>query len=149
MDSKEFGSLRQKLQKTQKQMAEILGTSLKAVQSFEQGWRNVPVHVERQMLFLLTARNGKPNKSPSCWDLRNCSLETREACPAWEFNLGDLCWFINGTICHGKAQGTWVKKMKLCRSCLVFSQKMESAGISRQRRQCPSTEGMRGKKKNA
>ncbi len=149
MDSKEFGSLRQQLQKTQKEMAELLGTSLKAVQSFEQGWRNVPVHVERHMLFLLTARKGKPNKSPSCWDMRNCSLETREACPAWEFNLGDLCWFINGTICHGKAQGTWVKKMKLCRSCFVFSQKMESAGIGYKNRKHVPAQGKCGKRKNA
>lgn len=39
MDSKEFHSIRQKLQKTQKQMSELLETSLKAIQGFEQGWR--------------------------------------------------------------------------------------------------------------
>ena len=59
MDSKEFHSLRQKLQKTQKQMSQLLGTSLKAVQSFEQGWRKVPVHVERQVLFLRSLKRGK------------------------------------------------------------------------------------------
>lgn len=149
MDAKEFGSLRQQLQKTQKQMAELLGTSLKAVQSFEQGWRNVPVHVERHVLFLLTARRGMPKKSPSCWEMRQCSPETREACPAWEFNLGHLCWFINGTICQGKAQGTWVKKMQLCRSCFVFSKKMENAGLLGERRPSPSIQGKNRKKKDA
>jgi len=38
-------------------MAQLLGTSLKAIQSFEQGWRNIPVHIERQMLFLLASMN--------------------------------------------------------------------------------------------
>ena len=58
MDQKEFHSLRKKLQKTQKQMAQLLGTSLKAVQSLEQGWRKVPVHVDRQSLFLQALKRG-------------------------------------------------------------------------------------------
>jgi DNA-binding XRE family transcriptional regulator len=35
MDSKEFSYIRQKLNKTQKQMAQLLGTSAKAVHSYE------------------------------------------------------------------------------------------------------------------
>ena len=124
LDRKEFSSLRQKLQKTQKQMAELLGASLKAVQSFEQGWRKVPVHIERQMLFLMCTKQGIPRNPRPCWDIRDCSPENREACPAWEFNVGDLCWFINGTICQGKARGSWGKKMKVCRNCEVFSRTM-------------------------
>lgn len=123
MNRKEFGSLRQRLQKTQRQMAQILGTSLKAVQSFEQGWRKVPVHIERQVLFLISNR-GEPRKSPPCWDIRGCSKENREACPAWEFNLGHLCWFVNGTICRGEIQGSWGQKMKVCRTCEVFARTM-------------------------
>ena len=121
MDSKEFHSLRQKLQKTQKQMSQLLGTSLKAVQSFEQGWRKVPVHVERQVLFLQALKRGRGKESHLCWDIRGCPLPTRQACPAWEFNVGHLCWFINGTICHGKVQESWSKKMTVCRKCEVFS----------------------------
>ncbi len=122
MDGKEFGSLRYKLQKTQRQMAQLLGTSLKAVQSFEQGWRKVPVHIERQALFLISHRAEGARKSPPCWDIRGCSPESREICPAWEFNLGHLCWFVNGTICHGKIQRSWAQKMKVCRTCDVFIQ---------------------------
>ena len=124
MDHKEFGSLRQKLQKTQKQMAELLGASLKAVQSFEQGWRKVPAHIERQVLFLMCTKRGIPRNPRPCWDIRDCSPENRESCPAWEFNVGDLCWFINGTICQGKAQESWAKKMKMCQNCEVFVQTM-------------------------
>jgi DNA-binding XRE family transcriptional regulator len=83
MNRNEFKKYRKRLNKTQKQMAELLGTSLKAIHSYEQGWRTVPVHVERQ--------------------------------------VGDLCWFINGTICDGISQKDWKEKMKICRSCEVFS----------------------------
>ena len=41
---KESSAARQYLGKTQSQMAQVLGVSLKAIQSFEQGWRNIPVH---------------------------------------------------------------------------------------------------------
>ncbi|MGD9321950.1 MAG: helix-turn-helix domain-containing protein, partial [Desulfobacteraceae bacterium] len=58
MDSKEFVSIRKKLDKTQTQMAQLLGTSVKAVYSYEQGWRNVPSHVERQLFFLLSRTRG-------------------------------------------------------------------------------------------
>ena len=125
MNNREFSSLRQKFEKTQKQMAELLGTSLKAVQSFEQGWRKVPVHIERQMLFLASSKQKTGEGSRPCWEIRDCPSETREACPAWEFNKGNLCWFISGTICRGKAQGSWGRKMKVCRSCEVFVQTMK------------------------
>ena len=44
MDRKEFTYFRKRLNKTQKQLAELLGASLKAVHSYEQGWRAVPGH---------------------------------------------------------------------------------------------------------
>ena len=134
MDNKEFGSLRQKLQKTQRQMAELLGTSLKAVQSFEQGWRKVPVHIERQLLFLISTKRVMAKDSRPCWNIRNCSPENRDVCPAWEFQVGHLCWFVNGTFCQGKAQGSWVKKMRVCRTCEVFSQAMAAVDLRQERR---------------
>ena len=129
LNPKEFSSLRLSLQKTQKQMADLLGASLKAIQSFEQGWRKVPVHIERQMLFLMFTKQGISGKSRPCWDIRDCAPENRGACPAWEFKVGSLCWFINGTICHGKIQGSWAKKMKVCQKCEVFAQNMEARGL--------------------
>jgi DNA-binding XRE family transcriptional regulator len=127
MDSKEFQALRKKLEKTQKQMGQLLGTSLKAIQSFEQGWRKVPPHVERQILFLQALKGGVSEEARRCWDIRGCPSQTRGACPAWEFNAGHLCWFINGTICQGKAQESWPQKMKVCRKCEVFSGYMKRA----------------------
>ncbi len=120
MENREFQSFRQRLQKTQKQLSELLGTSLKAIQSFEQGWRKVPVHIERQMLFLLALQKEKTKDAKPCWSVQNCSEETRRDCPAWEFNAGSLCWFINGTVCEGRPRTNWSSKMKVCRRCEVF-----------------------------
>ena len=120
MKDKEFSALRKKLEKTQKQMAQLLGTSIKAIHSYEQGWRTIPVHVERQLYFLITRKFFGNNDVQPCWDTRSCPQEQREQCPAWEFSTGDLCWFINGTICDGTVHDSWKEKMKLCRTCDVF-----------------------------
>jgi len=117
---KEFSTARQYLGKTQSQMAQLLGVSLKAIQSFEQGWRNIPIHIERQVLFLLASKKSPPQKERPCWVIRKCLMEIRQNCPAWEFQVGNLCWFINGTICQGRTQESWQKKMKICRQCKVF-----------------------------
>jgi len=128
MNQQEFQASRQQLGRTQKQLSELLGTSLKAIQSFEQGWRKVPIHIERQVLFLLRLQNYKAKQARPCWEMLNCSLETRRDCPAWEFNAGDLCWFINGTICQGKLQTSWSSKMKVCRKCEVFKNNVGTSG---------------------
>ncbi len=120
MEKKQFSEIRRRLGKTQRQMGQLLGISLKAIQSFEQGWRNIPVHIERQVLFLLVLKRLPYKKNSSCWVIRQCPTETRQNCPAWEFQVGHLCWFINGTICKGQVQESWQKKMKLCRQCKVL-----------------------------
>jgi len=121
MDSKEFAYARQKFNKTQKEMAELLGTSLKAVHSYEQGWRSVPAHAERQLFFLLSRMSGLNKGQKSCWVIKRCPSERKKQCPAWEFHAGKLCWFINGTICEGVVQKNWKEKMKICRTCEVLS----------------------------
>ena len=75
MDSKEFKKYRKRLDKTQKQMAELLGTSLKAIHSYEQGWRTVPVHVERQVYFLVSRFEKKSKATKACWVIKKCSRE--------------------------------------------------------------------------
>ncbi len=126
MNRKELSRIRHYLGKTQREMAHLLGTSMKAVQSFEQGWRNIPVHVQRQALYLV-AMKARPSKgSALCWDVKECPVERRENCPAWEFKCGDLCWFINGTICRGGMQKDWQKKLKICRKCEVFQSALPS-----------------------
>ncbi len=121
MESSEFKDIRARLNKTQKELAQLLGVSIKAIHSYEQGWRRIPHHVERQLLFLLS-RIILNNDTPSdrCWDIMNCPEKRLKKCPAWEFKAGDLCWFINGTKCSGEAHNTWEDKMQECKTCKVF-----------------------------
>jgi DNA-binding XRE family transcriptional regulator len=123
----QFAKIRNILGKTQKEMAQILGTSIKAVQSFEQGWRRVPTHTERQALFLLSSRLSGGRKDTPCWTLRTCPEDIKHSCPAWEFHAGHLCWFVNGTVCHGEIQSSWQKKMTICRRCEVFQDRFRTS----------------------
>ena len=120
MDSKEFLCFRKKLSKTQRQMAQLLGTSSKAIHSYEQGWRKVAVHVERQVLFLVSMKQRTSKGHKPCWAIIKYPVECNKSCPAWEFQAGHLCWFINGTICEGTVQGDWNEKMRICRRCDVL-----------------------------
>jgi DNA-binding XRE family transcriptional regulator len=120
VNDKEFVSVRHNFKKTQKQMAELLGISLRSVQSFEQGWRKIPTNIERQILYLVSMKDTQEDTLKPCWEVEDCPPEKRYQCPAWEFNTGHLCWFINGTICQGKAHRNWDEKMKFCRECTFF-----------------------------
>jgi len=120
MKAKEFAKIRHHLGKTQEELAQLLGVSSKAIQSFEQGWRNVSVHCERHLLFLLLLRNPPTDICSPCWIAHDCPTEIQRACPGRQFEAGHFCWFLNGTICHGTAQKSWGEKMQLCRQCDVF-----------------------------
>lgn len=120
MTNIELRQRRRGMGRTQRQLADLLGISIRAVHSFEQGWRKIPVHVERQILFIdmLAHRTGRA--PANCWDTRKCPTKVRTQCPAWELQAGQFCWFINGTTCQGSIRRTWQAKMEICRHCKVF-----------------------------
>ncbi len=120
MEKEYFCLIRKKLGKTQKELAELLSISLKTLHSYEQGWRQIPTHAERQVLFLLSRMRDREGDIKPCWQVKNCPPKRRKACPAWEFQAGKLCWFINGTICECAAQRNWQKKMLICKGCDVL-----------------------------
>lgn len=127
MESADFKDVRAKLGKTQKELAQLLGVSIKAVHSYEQGWRKIPHHVERQLLFILSrVMMGKGKNTGKCWDILKCPEKKQEKCPAYEFNAGDMCWFINGTKCSGEAHNSWADKMEECKICKVFKNFFET-----------------------
>lgn len=125
MDRHEFAACRKVLGKTQREMAELLATSLKAIHSYEQGWRGIPAHVERQVYFLISRMDSPGESEQPCWEVRGCPDEVRRKCPAWEFGSGQLCWFINGTFCDGTRHKDWQEKMDICRSCSIFKTFLE------------------------
>lgn len=120
MENKDFHSIRKRLGKTQKELAALLGTSLKAVSSYEQGWRGIPSHVERQLLFLLSRKIRRQSGQKNCWETRKCPPKKRRNCPAWEFDAGRLCWFINGTFCNSTTLSNWEEKLLVCKKCEVM-----------------------------
>ena len=120
MNDKKFAVIRKKLAKTQKNLAEILGTSIKAIHSYEQGWRSIPSHIERQLYFLVAKKNEGLDSAKPCWVVKKCPTERKQQCPAWEFRSGKFCWFINGTICECVSLNKWQDKMQVCQKCEVF-----------------------------
>ena len=125
MESSEFIKIRKYLGKTQSQLAHLLCISTKSVQSFEQGWRKIPVNIERQMLYLLSIKRAKDKKIKPCWVIKKCPTEWRVNCSAWELKSGYTCWFINGTYCEGHEQKDWEEKKEVCRKCEVFQSIMD------------------------
>jgi DNA-binding XRE family transcriptional regulator len=119
MTRDDFRQLRKKLGKTQKQLAELLGISLKTIHSYEQGWRAVPTHAEKLLYFLYINQRGRKCKHSPCWEEKLCLV--KEGCPAYEFDSGHMCWYMWGTLCDC-TKGTDEKdKMEICKTCNIFS----------------------------
>mgnify|MGYP001119346048 CR=1 FL=1 len=127
MNAEEFAYIRKRLGKTQREMAELIGTSVKTVHSYEQGWRKIPYYVERHLLFILSLLEKVKVKPRPCWESKRCSEEMRIRCPAWQLKDGNLCWFINGTYCSGRFQESWDTKMRVCKECDIFTRFMNEA----------------------
>jgi transcriptional regulator with XRE-family HTH domain len=122
MKKREFAKIRHYLGKTQGQLAQLLCMSPRAIQSYEQGWRNIPPGAERQLLFLLSLKRSADENVRPCWEIRDCPDEWRDNCIAWEYKVGDICWFVNGTFCEGEFNNIWEEKMQFCRQCEAYEQ---------------------------
>lgn len=120
MEKEAFVTIRKKMSRTQKQLAELLGVSLKAIHSYEQGWRKIPLHIERQLWFLIYQKKKNGQQPDPCWEKKSCTL--KEECPAWEFKCGDMCWFVCGTKCDCTRDIDVREKMVICRSCKILKQ---------------------------
>lgn len=119
LEKEAFVIIRKKLRRTQKQLAELLGVSLKAIHSYEQGWRKIPLHIERQLWFLIyQKKHDKGEEVQPCWERKSCTL--KDGCPAWEFQCGDMCWFICGTKCECTKEIDVRDKMVICRKCPIL-----------------------------
>ncbi len=125
MQNGEFKRARSILDKTQAEMALLLGLSVRAVHSYEQNWRNIPAYVERQVYFLLSRRSPVYSNLKPCWEVKNCPERLKNKCPAWEFHSGNLCWFINGTQCQGKNNRSWDEKIVQCRKCVMLKKHLD------------------------
>jgi len=127
MDKKEFSQIRHILGRTQEQLASLLCISPKAIQSFEQGWRKIPAHIEREMLLLLSLKRSADRRAQPCWDIKNCPDDWRNNCIVWELQARHFCWFLNGTFCQGSIHKKWAEKIQLCKECEVYQSMFPTA----------------------
>ena len=106
---------------TQAGLGQLLGVSLRAVQSYEQGWRPVPTYIQQLCAMHLFLRTGeKRKKMPPCWIVRDCDLSLRNDCPAFLYDAGDLCWLVTGSQCRCQGTDSWDEKLKTCPQCEVL-----------------------------
>ena len=113
--------VRKSLGLTQKEMAEFMGVSKKAIESYEQRWRATPINVERlALLYLGCFKLAEKSEKVECWNVTNCPEKRREACIVWQVKRGDLCWLFCGTMCGGKKQSEWRSKFEHCTQCDVL-----------------------------
>jgi len=124
MDREIFARSRYKLDRTQASFADLLGISTKAVQSYEQGLRKIPFHIERKIYFLLSqSRKIAPGTKRNCWDLLSC--KDKKECPAWEFNAGKFCWFFCRTNCNNFEKDNFKQAISNCRDCDVIKRLLD------------------------
>jgi len=115
--------IRDTLGKSQSEFADLLGVSTRAVQSYEQGWRPVPLYIQKLAATLLFLSWRKEGGRPSpCWKVRRCPPEKRETCPAFQFDAGDVCWLLHGTPCKEPGRGEETGRPTNCFSCPVVGQ---------------------------
>ena len=89
---------RLRLGMTQAEMALPLGVTVRALQSYEQGWRPVPHHVWEKIALLLLLDWRKKNRRGArpCWRVRGCTMDERSDCAVWRFRAGEICWLMCG-----------------------------------------------------
>jgi DNA-binding XRE family transcriptional regulator len=90
--------VRDTLRVTQAEMARMLRVSTRAVQSYEQAWREVPDSMAVQLLTLLAIWRMKTDaEHPPCWEQTGCLPDTRSACPSFRATGGRFCWLAFGS----------------------------------------------------
>lgn len=114
-------SVRDNLKMSQNELAALLGVSIRAVQSYEQGWRKTPPYVQKLAGLLVQFNWQRKNKpQPPCWKTKQCSSSARSECAAFQFQRGDICWLVTGNMCDGKRLRNWEAKLTKCLKCPVM-----------------------------
>ena len=113
-----FRRVRSELNITQNEMASILGLSEKAVQSYEQGWRPIPWHVQKMATLLLSLKRRSENgRIIRCLDVQRCTSRRRADCPAYQYGRGEFCWLVEGGCCDDAAPRNWRERLARCSKC--------------------------------
>lgn len=103
---------------TQVAFAGVLGVSVRAVQSYEQGWRDIPPATLLHMFAVLASIRRPALGEVPCWDLTGCSEAVRNGCRSHRLNEGLFCWLVAGNAC-GRRGGDPSGPLK-CIDCPVI-----------------------------
>jgi DNA-binding XRE family transcriptional regulator len=125
MEPGDIRAFREKLGLSQAKLAELVGFSIRAIQSCEQGWRKPSPALEKMVMLLYMAEiQGAEFGTTRCWEVKNCPPETRDVCIAYLSRQGHLCWFLTGTLCNGQRMADWQQKRARCTACAFFQHLM-------------------------
>jgi len=113
--------LRLLLAVTQAELASALGISAKAIQSYEQGWRETPLRIIKQMLTLVAMNRNGEVRSKLCWIVRSCEADMVSTCPANKITHGRYCWSVASKAC-AKVHGDEDTTVLGCLDCDVVKQ---------------------------
>jgi DNA-binding XRE family transcriptional regulator len=125
MSPAEFTNIRNTLKKSQSSFAALLGISIRSVQAYEQGWREIPSQVARMAFYILYQKHLGQRAVKPCWEIKKCPHQWWEKCPVKEFEAQGPCWFLNGNFCQGDHHAAWDEKMEICKACLVYKNVMK------------------------
>ncbi|MEI6148131.1 MAG: helix-turn-helix transcriptional regulator [bacterium] len=117
------------LGRTQAELANAMGLSAKAVQSYEQGWREVPVRVMIQLLILLALFRKHTMDDVPCWEIRKCNPAHRSRCASFTMGRGQFCWFVGSRHClpaRRKRSGSFLP----CMDCPVIRRLLGDKPVS-------------------
>ncbi|OGO35575.1 MAG: hypothetical protein A2147_00975 [Chloroflexi bacterium RBG_16_57_8] len=110
--------IREELGLSQSELAALAGIGSRAIQSYEQEWRQPSDMVQRMLLLLLVShRNGAELSRFRCWEEKECLPTVRERCIAYRTRQGHLCWYLTGTLCEGQRRKSWSDKLQTCLAC--------------------------------
>ena len=121
-----FKEIRRSFGRTQKELAAALGLSTKAIQSYEQGWRPVPVRVMIQLLVLLSLYRRQTEDAVPCWETRKCEASLRKRCACFTVGEGQFCWFIGTRDCLPPG-GVNEDDLMPCMSCPVVKRLLKGS----------------------
>jgi DNA-binding XRE family transcriptional regulator len=116
--------IRKQMGRTQAELGTALSVSTKAVESYEQGWRQVPVRVMIQLLVLLAIHRRHPIDDLPCWKIRRCSRDARDRCPSYTIGDGHFCWFVGAGSCRPARDNNHVLP---CMGCPVIRRLLKPA----------------------
>lgn len=124
MENLDLKSIRESLGLTQAEFATMLGYSVRAIQSCEQGWRKPSPALEKMALLMYVAhQQGDAFEGQYCWEAVQCSPLVREGCVAYTTRQGHLCWFLTGNVaCARTRLRSWDEKKAICLECPFFQQ---------------------------